>query len=773
MYRFLWGGIVGLLAISLIFTLKPENFESNIFALLPEQSAYPGQATFPEAAIDQYSEKLSRKVVFLVSASNDKRAIENSRIAYLHLNRSDIFSEIQYRLDEQQLRSLYKSYQDYQFALLSDSDRKGIESNPEDWLADKLLQQLVSPVAGAGSESLKTDPFGLFRDFLAGLPAGSRSAKIIDGYTFFHANNTSYVLISAELKDSAFGQQIQTGFDKLVRELKQNTSLVDNIVVFGVVRYALANRLLAQQEMSTIGVGSLLGIVLIFFLTFRRYLLLGYVLLPVAIGVLSALSINLLLFDQIHLVSLVFGASLIGVSIDYTLHFCCSHSNLTDSRNAVQALGKVKMALTIGLVTSSLGYLTLSVADFPALRQMAALAIAGLAGAYFTVLFWLPVLVRKPLTVQEKVTHWTTSVSNWLRGKKAMPLWLVITLIVVGLTVNNQIKNSQDDIKIMRATIDELESIDERLQGILGEFPNSQFFLVRGTTPDKLLKLERTLIKKLDDVGDERTRVYAMSAWLPDSKSQQQNIRLLRSSILDNRQLNKRISDAGLPVDLIAEYRQQLSAAGDRTMDIESFVNSPAGKLHRDLWIGEVNGHYFSIVRLFGYRNLTVLNKLAEANDNLYFIDRAAQVSSLFEKYRDIIEKMFPFVLLIIFALLSFRFGLAGSFRVVSAPLISALLSFLVTNLIIGQYNLFTIFGLIITVAVAIDYAVFIRESSGDNRSTYLAITLAGLTTVLALGLLSLSHTPALSAFGASLLFGILFSYVLTPLIVKPRSIAT
>jgi predicted exporter len=128
---------------------------------------------------------------------------------------------------------------------------------------------------------------------------------------------------------------------------------------------------------------------------------------------------------------------------------------------------------------------------------------------------------------------------------------------------------------------------------------------------------------------------------------------------------------------------------------------------------------------------------------------------------------------LIIFALLSFRFGLAGSFRVVSAPLISALLSFLVTNLIIGQYNLFTIFGLIITVAVAIDYAVFIRESSGDNRSTYLAITLAGLTTVLALGLLSLSHTPALSAFGASLLFGILFSYVLTPLIVKPRSIAT
>lgn len=770
MYRALWGAVVLVLAISLVFTFKPENIDTNLFALLPAQSSESvSEDNIPRQMIDHFSEELSRKVIFLVTAENDRQAIKLTNQLYVQLEASKFFSEIQHRIEESELRAIYSSFQPYQFNLLSDSDRKGLQANSEKWLSKKLINQLVSPVAGANSDSLLADPFSLYRDFLTDLPTGNNRAEIKGGYTFFHANGLSHILVTAELSGSAFTQDVQDKFSQLMETLESTQALKENITVFGVIRYALENRLLAQQEMSTIGVGSLIGIVFIFFFVFRRFFLLGYILLPVAIGVLTAFSMSMLLFGEIHLLSLVFGASLIGVSIDYTLHYCCSNSNLSDTKNGTDALREIRSALTIGLITSSLGYLTLSIADFPALRQMAALAIAGLSGAYFTVIFWMPSLVNKPLTIHKGIANGIGTVSNWLVQRKEIPLWLILFAIVAIYGTNYLIKNSQDDVKILRAHTPDLDAIDVRLQTILGEFPNSQFFVVWARTPEQTMENERNLLDELRSKNPDQGRLYALSEWLPDLSTQQADYQLLKTSIIANKKLDRYITEAGLPIDIISAYRANLASSKGKLMDVETFIASPLGKLHGHLWLGKVDNFYYSIVSLYGYKDLLVLNAIADSSPNYYFIDRSANISQLLEKHRIIIEKMFPLVLLVIFLLLSWRFGFKGSFRVVSAPLLSALLSFLIINLVVGEYNLFSIFGLIITIAISIDYAVFIKESSGNNKSTYLAISLASLTTLLALGLLSLSHTPALSAFGLSLLLGVLFSFMLTPLIVRPK----
>lgn len=772
MYRVAWGVIVSLLAVLLVFTFKLENIKTNLFALLPDQSADTGpQKAIPQKTIDSYSEKLSRNVIFLVSARTDTGVIEVTNKLYNEIKDNDVFSKVRFRMNEKELRNLYTSFEAYQFNLIAKQDLKGLEANPEAWLRDKLVNQLVSPVAGMDSNSLTADPFSLYRDFLANLPVGNRFAEIKDGYTFFNTEQQAHILVTAELSGSAFAQDTQDKFEQLLIKLDGDPAFSANVMVFGVIRYALENRVLAQQEMSTIGSGSLIGIILIFFFVFRRLFLLAYILLPISIGILSAFSISLALFGEMHLVSLVFGASLIGVSIDYTLHYCCSHSNLTGSKNANEALVDVRSALTIGLITSSLGYLTLSITDFPALRQMAGLAIAGLAGAYFTVIFWLPALIKKPLMVQPNVVAWVEKLTAWLQQRKEISVWLILITILLSYSTNYIIKNSQDDIKIMRAQLPELDEIEVRMQTVLGEFPNSQFFLVQAKNTVAVMANERRLVKQLKAMNLQGGRVSALSEWLPDASVQRHNLQLLRQSILANEKLNNYIIEAGLPVDLLNSYRARLAAAKDTTMDAEEFVASPLGRLHSHLWLGKIDDHYYSIVSLFGYKDLAALNKLAESMPAVHFIDRSASVSRLFEKYRIIIEKMFHFVLLAIFLLLGWRYGLQDAFRIVSAPLLSALFSFIVMNLVIGEYNLFSIFGLIITIAISIDYAVFIKESTGNCTSTYLAITLAGLTTILALGLLSLSQTPALSTFGLSLLLGVLFSYILTPLIVRPNKV--
>ena len=767
MYRYLWGGIVALLAVSLVFTFEPGNINTNLFALLPAQSS-DATDTVPQQAIDGYSEKLSRKVIFLVTATDDNQAVHLANQLNKQLQASKLFIEIKHKINDDELRALYLSFKPYQFNLLSETDRKKLEAEPVKWLSQKLIDQLVSPVAGVNSDSLRADPFGLYTDFLTSLPAGNRRAEIKDGYTFFNTKDRSHLLVTAELSTSAFDVEIQDQFSQLLKELDNDSELKGNVTVFGVIRYALENRVLAEQEMSTIGIGSLIGIVFIFFFVFRRIFILGYILLPVAIGVLAAFSMSMLLFGEVHLISLVFGASLIGVSIDYTLHYCCSNSNLSATQNGDGALKEVRSALTIGLITSSLGYLTLSIADFPALRQMAAMAVAGLAGAYFTVLFWMPRLINKPLEVSTSVAERISKFSNGLQQRKDIPLWLIVLVIVTSYGVNYVIKSSEDNVKILRAHTPELDVIDVQLKTILGEFPNSQFFLVHAKTTAQTLENERQLIKKLKNMNATNGRIYALSEWLPDANEQQSNKILLKKNITSNPRLDKYIIEAGLPADLIAPYRSALAVSKDEVMDVERFVSSPLGRLHSHLWLGQVEGNYYSIVSLYGYTDLKALNQLADSSTKINFIDRAANISYLLQKYRIIIEKMFPAVLFAILFMLSLRFGFKNAFRVISAPLISALLSFLCVNLIVGEYNLFSIFGLIITIAISIDYAVFIQESKGNNKSTYLAIGLASMTTILALGLLSLSHTPALSAFGLSLLLGVLFSFILTPLIIRP-----
>jgi len=764
MRQYFWAFMVLLFGALLYLSLDSSSIKTNLFALLPDDDT----SDVPRQAVGAYSEKLSRKVIFLFSAKNNDEAIELAELNIPKIEKSHLFSEIKAKLSDQDLSAFYESFKPYQFSLLSDRDLAGLKKTSSHWLTRKLTNLLVSPVSGLDSNSLTNDPFLLYRDYLTGLPSGNPKAQLVNGYTLFHENNRSYVFVHAELSKGAFIQSVQDRFAQLTRSLLENKQIEHDITIFGVVRFALENRVLAEKEMSTIGIGSLIGIVVIFFLVFRRILLLPAIILPIAVGGLAAFSISLLIFGELHLISLVFGASLIGVSIDYALHYCCSHSNLSNSNDNFRALAEVRSALSLGLITSTLGYLTLSIADFPALRQMASIAISGLAGAYFTVIFWLPALIKKPLHVQPVIASLVSVWTSWLKETKPVSIWLVIVMVAALYGINYYIKNSQDNVKVLRAHLPELERIDKHVKTVLGEFPNNQFFIVSGISKIKVIENERKLILRLKQSITDTGRVFSLSEWFPAREQQEINYNLIKENIIDNEVLNKDLLNAGIAEEFLTTYRNKLENSKFNPIGLDDFIQSPLGKLYDHLWLGEINGQYYSVVTLYGFQDLDSLQNIA-IEQGVILIDRSTSISNLLAKYRVIIEEMFPLILLSIFVLLSFRFGARDAFRVVSAPSLAAMLSFFCINIFVGSYNLFSIFGLIITIAISIDYAIFIRESKGYSKGTYLAISLASLTTMLALGLLSLSNTPALSAFGLSLLLGVLFSLMLTPLIVRPN----
>ena len=157
----------------------------------------------------------------------------------------------------------------------------------------------------------------------------------------------------------------------------------------------------AKKEISVIGLGSLVGLLLLVLLTFRSLRPLTLIVLTVVSGCIFALAITLAVFGFVHLFTLVFGASLIGVSVDYSFHYAAEDAFGGQDWTPDKGLRNIFAGITLGLLTSVLAYLALTVAPFPGLQQLALFSSAGLLGAYLTLICCCN-LWRRRLTVDER-----------------------------------------------------------------------------------------------------------------------------------------------------------------------------------------------------------------------------------------------------------------------------------------------------------------------------------------------------------------------------------
>ena len=135
------------------------------------------------------------------------------------------------------------------------------------------------------------------------------------------------------------------------------------------------------------------GTILLIVGVFRRLSPLLLNLLALGVGVGVAFAGTFLVFGEIHVAALLFGTSLIGVAVDYGLHYCTTAFG-TLATTGRERLFYVLPGITLGLATSLIGYAALAMAPFPGLRQIAVFAIIGLIGAFATVTLWFPLLDR-------------------------------------------------------------------------------------------------------------------------------------------------------------------------------------------------------------------------------------------------------------------------------------------------------------------------------------------------------------------------------------------
>lgn len=756
--------------------------DTDILALLPGTA---GKDAVRQQAFSHMVDSAQQKLVVLVGDRDWHRAQAGAQAYLAALHGQDELlapaSGDSAQWQSQWLDSLARS----RSLLLTDSQRAQLANGTAQQWSQRALSGLYGAFGGPRLGAWQDDPFGLFGDWVQER-ARETPVRPRDGMLFVERDGVNYALLLLELKAPAFSLQTQEQVIPLLAQARQAASAqAAQVLTGGVVLHAAAASAQAGSESATIGVGSLLGILLLMWLSFRSVKPIFYIALSIAVGCLGALSVSMLVFGKIHLLTLVFGASLIGIAQDYGIYFLCARMAAPATQDSAALLRRLLPGLALMLLAALIGYLGMALTPFPGLQQMAVFSALGLVFAWLTVACWFPQLIGPhSLRTSPQAQRFGHSIARWpdLLGGVAWHLVLPAAVALIGLAIAGITRlYSSDDIRALQNSPAALLQDQIRISQLLDMAAPVQFYLVRGASAEAVLQQEEALREKLQPLVQRKiiSGVQAVSNWVPSQRRQQDNLALLHRALLDGQST---APDAiTLTARAIDESPQWAQALRQRMLDKTQpltpaeFLATPAGAASRHLWLGEVDGRFASIVALRGlsdYRQLGQLAAVADGLPGVQWVDKVGDISSVLRQYRLTMGWALLCAYAAIFALLALRYR-RRAWRALAPPLLASLLTLGLFGWIGQPLQLFHVLAGLLVLGLGVDYGIFLLESaSGQRAHAWLTVGLSAASALLSFGLLALSHSPPLHAFGLTMLCGMLLVWLLAPLFTHPGAAA-
>jgi predicted exporter len=248
----------------------------------------------------------------------------------------------------------------------------------------------------------------------------------------------------------------------------------------------------------------------------------------------------------------------------------------------------------------------------------------------------------------------------------------------------------------------------------------------------------------------------AISNWVPSLHAQGEHRQLIHDKLLDDgAALNLLAKEVGEGDEWASRSREGLLASA-LPLSPENFFKSPISEPSRPIWLGNVNGTYASIVGLRGVKkdNLAILQQAASGLEGVQWVDKVSEVSSVLATYRQYMTWLVIFSYFAVYGLLYPRYG-RDTWRVVAPTAIASLVTLALLGSVGAGLQLFHVLALMLLLGIGIDYGIFLQEHFGRRDAiAWLSVALSAINTLLSFGLLSLSKTPALQAFGMTMLIG-------------------
>lgn len=550
----------------------------------------------------------------------------------------------------------------------------------------------------------------------------------------------------------------------------------------GVAPIALASEASVRRDVSRISLLSTAGIVLLFIGLFRSVRALALGLATLAAGVLSGLTANLLLFGEVHGITLAFGSALMGVCIDYTTHLVNHHAldpgaaapGEAGRLGGVVTLRRIGYGLVLGALTTAAGFGGLLTTSFPGIREIATFGVVGVLAALLTTCFLVAPLLpatRRPAGLHVRLAAAAGALLDGLRARRralvALPLG-ALALCALGLPR----VEFEDSPKRLYAEDPALAAERDRVRERVSRADGARFVVALGPDTETALRRNDAAALRLEAAvaAGELGGYRSLHALLWSAKLQAENAAGLAARADLAGRLEAALAEAGFRPEAFAEGLAALAEPAPAPLTLEDVLATPLGELAGRLVIQGEDG-VMILTLLRDVRDGAGLAARLGDLEGVRYFDQERFLAGVWGSYRGQVLRLLAVGVLAMLSVVAARYRRPRDVLAAFAPaLLAALTTVAVLALLGDSLHLLHLVALLLVLGTGADYGIFLvetaRHPAGAGRglgSTLLGIAIACSTTCLAFALLALSEQPVLRAIGLTIGLGVSSSLILAP----------
>lgn len=441
-------------------------------------------------------------------------------------------------------------------------------------------------------------------------------------------------------------------YSVLHTEVQNNKELEDilqlaagkSIYVTGTPVHSYNQSRKSTLEINVICLISTFALILLCRFYFRSLKILIPIFLSILFGFLFGFSVSSIIFKKLHVLTFVFSTSLIGISLDYSLHYFLTGKDRGFNKS-----------LTASMLTTAAAFWGLLFSNIEVLRQIGIFTSFGLIGVYLFVRIILPLFGEY------------SGVNSFPKINLPRRYFLaaIFAVILCGLF---RVK-FDDNIKNMYIPPKPLLAAESLYQKVFTP-KSSAFLIIKGKNINEILTREEGVNEGVNE-GGVNANGLSLSSFVSSQERQKENIALVQDLYKND----------------LKNYENKLGVKFEPQKP--EYYNPEDFPLKSEFELDE---------------NTSFMMVSDEVEGALNIGD---EISKILKRLRVECFTILPCLFVVLFVILGLFYGLKNAFRITISPLLGIIFTVALLSLCGVNLNLFHILGLFLILGFSLDYSIF------------------------------------------------------------------
>jgi predicted RND superfamily exporter protein len=679
--------------------------------------------------------------------------------------------------------------------------------------AADIRASLDTPHGMLAKDFAVRDPAGLLPLLLGRLSRAPSNLKIDYTSGYYLSEDHTMALILARpihpAQDISFDQalfadlrpRVERARRRVAEELGIRLEHVPEVLLGGGHRIALEDASLIKRDIIVNSVTSIVGVMLLFFLAYRRLSTAHYAFLPLAVGLALTFAFTALALGRLNSATSGFAALLVGLGIDFTI---VMYGRYLEARHSGLALGAALEdmadhsgpAVLLGAVTTVGTFFSFLVTRFVGLRELGLLTGTGIVFMALSSFLLLPALVtvfdgdRTPPSPSRWLNVVPILAAAGRHRRTVLTGALVVSLLAFVALPHVKF---DDDARNLRSPSNRGIEIQNRVITAFGLSFNAMMVRVEAADDVTLMDRIHQLSSGLDRLVEHGvvSSYESLANLLPPKSYQERALAWVHAhrELTDPARVREELSKALARHGLVPHAFEPGFAALDEAL-------RPSGVATLAMWQGTpverfiersrraTDGTVVSVINVFPPAGRWRRSAPPQLVELVATVPGAALagVNVVSQRLRHTVWQDAGLAgglgLVVVFLMLAWEFRRVGPSLLCLLPVALGVVWTVALMSLAGlPLNFLNVFVITMVIGVGVDYGIHIlhRLRQGDGMTglgeTSRAVVFAMMTTIVGFGSLATTHYPGLQSIGWMTSLGVLFScfgaVVVLPLLVR------